>query len=300
MKATETTPSLLSKGTLSGLLRIVRPQQWYKQTLLFAGLIFSRNLFVSALLGEVVLGFFVFCGAAGSVYVFNDISDVEADRAHPSKQNRPIASGEVGFHLATGFGLLLFVFSLTASLLIGTAFFAVILLYLTQNTVYSTVLKNIAFADVITIAFGFVLRAIAGVVIISVPLSPWLIVSTFLLALLLALAKRYYELESLESPTTRKVFDTYSTELLQMFMVIVGTVLLVSFSMYTFFATNNFMLVTLPFVYFGIFRFFYLSLEEMVEPHPLSLLYDIPFSVNLIAWFGSVLAVLYFLPQRGI
>jgi 4-hydroxybenzoate polyprenyltransferase len=282
-------------STFRGLVKEIRPHQWYKQLLLFAGILFSQNLLKPGLLGRVALGFVAFCAAAGAVYIFNDISDVEADRNHPSKRNRPIASGQVTVPTAIGFGLFLVGVATGVGYLLGTYFLAILVFYMVQNIVYSAYLKQIAFVDVIVIAVGFVLRAVAGVVVISASLSPWLIVSTFLLALLLALAKRYYELNG-HSEATRSVLAAYSEDLLDRLLMVVATSLLVSFSVYSFFATTDLMLITLPMVYYGVFRFFYLLFDQKSEPHPLVLLRDRAFASALFIWIISVFFVLYVVP----
>lgn len=291
MEDTDVAATTTLMGVLFGLVREMRPQQWYKQLLLLVGVVFSKNLFVLTMIWDVILGIIAFCAAAGSIYIFNDIIDVEADRKHPSKRHRPIASGQVDIPIAAGFGVILLVFALGFGYLLNTLFLLVLLLYLSQNILYSIYLKEIAFVDVIIVAIGYVLRAIAGVVIIRVPLSAWLIVSTFLLALVLALAKRRHELEL--DIQTRRVFNIYSVELLDRLIMVVVTVLLVSYSLYSFFASSNYMLFTLPFVYFGIFRFFYILHETEKAPRPLMLLHDRAFLLNLLCWIGVVLAVLY-------
>lgn len=291
-------PTSVERGAgtvLAGLGRTVRPSQWYKQSLLFVALVFSGNLFEPTHAWQVIVGAAAFSAAAGGVYVFNDIRDREADRRHPRKRTRPIASGQVPVAVAAPFGAVLLGLAAALGVSVNQSFLAVLVLYLLQNGLYTLWLKRVAFIDVVIVAVGFLLRAVAGVVAIGAVLSPWLIISTFLLALLLALAKRHHELSAADE-TTREVLNVYSRPLLEQLMTLVGTSLAVSYTLYTVVGSTLLSTVTLPFVYLGLFRFFYFVHDADRRPLPLPLLRDRQFALYLSGWVAAVLVVVYVVP----
>ncbi|WP_408960298.1 decaprenyl-phosphate phosphoribosyltransferase [Natrinema sp. 74] len=286
-------------GTLSGLLKEMRPWQWYKQSVLLLGLVFSRSLFDPVAAANVILGIVAFCAIAGTTYIGNDILDIEDDRNHPRKKHRPIASGQVPIAVAVSFAFLLFVGGLAVSWSLGPLFLLVVCTYLVQNTLYSLVLKDIVIVDVMVIAVGFVLRAIAGVVAIDVYLSPWLVVCTFLGALMLALGKRRHEMVVSDDPAaSRATLAEYTEETLDQLLVVVLAALLVSYSLYTFFRGNPWMMSTLPFAFFAAFRYHFLAHTRDVGGDPKFLLGDRPFLANLAVWGLLVVAVRYEIPVR--
>jgi len=286
-------------GTVSGLVKEMRPWQWYKQTVLLLGLIFSRSLFDPVAVTNVSLGIVAFCAIAGTTYIGNDILDIEEDRNHPRKKHRPIASGQVPISVAISFAFLLFAGGLALSWLLGPLFFLVVLMYLGQNALYSSFLKEIVIVDVIVIAIGFVLRAIAGVVAIDVSLSPWLVVCTFLGALMLALGKRRHEMVVSDNPAaSRSTLGEYTEETLDQLLVVVLAALVVSYSLYTFFRGRPWMMSTLPFAFFAAFRYHFLSHTQELGGNPKFLFGDRPFLINLVVWGGLVIAVLYGVPPR--
>ncbi|MFC4987783.1 decaprenyl-phosphate phosphoribosyltransferase [Saliphagus infecundisoli] len=247
-------------GIISGLVREIRPWQWYKQSILLLGLVFSENLFNPAAVTNVTLGIVAFCAIAGTTYISNDILDVEEDRNHPQKKHRPIASGLVPIPVAISFACLLFVGGLAISWYLGALFLLVVLTYLIQNAFYSVFMKEIVIVDVIIIAIGFVLRAIAGVVAIDVYLSPWLVVCTFLGALMLAFGKRRHEIVTTSDPgASRSTLSKYTEEMLDQFLVIALSALIVSYSLYTFYDGGMWMMTTLPFAVFAAFRYHFRS-----------------------------------------
>lgn len=284
-------------STASGLVRETRPQQWYKQSVLLIAIVFSKSLLNVEAWVDVLVGVAAFTTIAGATYVFNDISDVEEDRKHPEKRNRPIASGQVSVPVAAGFGLALAAVGLLAAYTLGVRFLLVLLAYVGQNAVYSLALKDIIFVDVLVVAVGFVLRAIAGVVAIDVFLSPWLIVCTFLLAMVLALGKRRHELESVSNPAeTRTTLDEYTPEVLDQLFVVSTAMLLMAYSLYTFFRADITMMITLPFAFFGVFRYNHLVHTSEVAGKPEYLLTDRPSLVNAVLWAVTAIAVLYNVP----
>jgi len=262
------------------------------------GIVFSQNLLNWDVWLNLLVGVVAFTTVASSTYIFNDISDVEEDRNHPEKQYRPIASGQVSVPVAALFGVILAGIGLGASYSLGPLFLAVLLAYLAQNALYSLVLKQIIFVDVLIVAIGFVLRAIAGVIAIDVFLSPWLIMCTFILALVLAFGKRRNELEVSANPeTTRDVLDEYSKTNIDLLLMMVMATLLMSYSIYTFSRTDPVMMITLPFAFFGVFRYHHLLHTTNIAGQPEYLLTDRVSVVNLILWGTLAIAVLYNVPE---
>ena len=285
--------------TAAGLAREVRPWQWYKQAVLLIAIVFSGRLFDPVAWGAVAIGVAAFCAVAGATYVFNDISDVEADRRHPEKRKRPIASGQVSVPTAAAFGVGLLLFGFTLSYALGGLFVLIVATYLVQNAAYSLYLKEVVLVDVLLIAIGFVLRAVAGVVAIGVALSPWLVVCTFLAALLLALGKRRHEFAASANPAeTRATLAEYTPETLDQLLVVVISTLLVSYSIYTFTGAKLAMMLTLPFAFFGVFRYHHLvHTTNGVAASPGTLLFDRQFLLNLGLWGLVAVVVLYGRPR---
>jgi 4-hydroxybenzoate polyprenyltransferase len=281
--------------TLMGLAREVRPRQWYKQSVMLFGIVFSRNLGNIAAWQRLLVGISAFTAVVSAVYIFNDISDLEEDRNHPEKRHRPIASGQVSVPVGAGAGGVLAVVGIAAALWLDPRFLAVLLTYLFQNVLYSLYLKEVALVDVIVVAVGFVLRAIAGVIAIRVFLSPWLIVCTFLLALMLALGKRRHEFET--ATDTRAVLDEYTAETLNDLLLVVTGTLLMAYSLYTFFRADSMMMLTLPFAFFAAFRYYMLLHISDIGNKPESLLRDGPSVLNAVLWGILAVAVLYDVPS---
>lgn len=284
-------------SVLRGLVREVRPWQWYKQGVMLFGIVFSMNIGNLAAWGNLLLGVVAFTVVAGSVYIFNDIGDLAEDRSHPEKRHRPMASGQVPVWVGALAGVLLLAGGLALSMWLDPLFFAVVAAYLVQNVLYSLYLKALVLVDVILVAVGFVLRAIAGVVVIDVFLSPWLIVCTFLLALVLALGKRRHELERVEDPAeVRSVLGEYSIRTVDDMLTVATATLLMAYSLYTFFRTDPTMMLTLPFAFFGVFRYHHLVHTADVAGNPEYLLTDMPSLANLLLWGLVALGVLYDVP----
>lgn len=281
-------------ATVTGLVRELRPQQWYKQGILLLALVFSRHLFDLAAWVDVLTAAVAFTAVAGATYVFNDISDVEADREHPEKCHRPIASGQVSIPVAAGFATVLLIGGLATAVSVNWLVAAVLVVYMAQNALYSLFLKDVVLVDVLVVAIGFVLRAIAGVVAIDVFLSPWLIVCTFLLALVLALGKRRHELEAVDDPSaTRESLGAYSGAELDQLLNMVMATLLMSYALYTFFRARPAMMLTLPFAFYGVFRYHLLVHATDVAARPEYLLTDRPMMTNLVLWSVVAIGVLY-------
>jgi len=288
-------------ATVTGLIREIRPWQWYKQGVMLLGIVFSQNLLNWDAWLSLLVGIVAFTTVASATYIFNDISDLDEDRNHPEKRHRPIASGQVSVSVATIFGLILAGIGLGAAYSLGPLFLAILLAYLAQNALYSLILKQFVFVDVLIVAIGFVLRAIAGVIAIDVFLSPWLIMSTFLLALVLAFGKRRNELEVATNPQeTRDVLGEYSENNIDQLLVMVMATLLMSYSLYTFSRTDPTMMATLPFAFFGVFRYHHLVHTTNIAGQPEYLLTDRPSVVNLILWGIVAIAILYNIPEVAV
>ncbi len=287
---------------LKHILKAMRPKQWTKNAFVFAALIFDRKLFDLTSLERTLMTFGLFCLLASSVYIINDIMDIDADRSHPVKKNRPIASGNLPVSLAIIIAILLLAVALAGSFLLNIATFLVFLIYFVLNLAYSKWLKHIAIIDVLVIAACFVLRVAAGVSVIQVErFSPWLYVVTTLFALYLGFGKRRAEISLLvpeNTSTHRKVLEGYSLNFIDQLITIVSSTTIIAYSLYTFSAPNlpenHTMMLTVPFVLYGIFR--YLSLIQINkkggEPEDL-LLNDRPLQITIVLWGIAVILIFY-------
>ncbi|MYL66704.1 decaprenyl-phosphate phosphoribosyltransferase [Halorubrum terrestre] len=265
---------------------------------MFLGILFSKSILELDALVNLFIGMVAFTAIAGATYIVNDIRDLEADRNHPQKRHRPIASGQVPVGVAAVFAGILAVLGLIGAYTLGPLFLAILIAYLGQNFLYSAVLKRIVFVDILVVAAGFVLRAVAGVVAIDVFLSPWLIMSTFLLALVLAIGKRRNELEITADPTeSRQVLHAYSEGDLDHLLVMTMSTLLMAYSLYTFSRTDYMMMVTIPFAFFGVFRYHHLVHTTQVAGQPEYILTDRPSIVNFVLWSVTTILILYNIPQ---
>ncbi|MFD2170144.1 decaprenyl-phosphate phosphoribosyltransferase [Tumebacillus lipolyticus] len=253
------------------LFQQLRPKQWTKNLLVFAALIFSFQVANVDLLLRSVIGFFLFCFVSGCVYILNDFVDREADRQHPEKRHRPMASGALSPYLALSFGAVLLVVSIVWALYLEWLFGVLLFVYFVINVAYSFKLKHVVIIDVMIIASGFVLRAIGGALVIDVPFTPWFLLCTMLLALFLAISKRRHELYLLEQNkgSHRKVLDSYSPELLNQLNSIVVTATIMSYALFTFTSGRTIHLMwTIPLVIYGIFRYLYLIFMEQKGGKP--------------------------------
>lgn len=243
----------------------MRPRQYAKNIFIFAPLFFDRQLFNRQAVLLTVLGFITLCILSSGVYVLNDIVDVNADRSHPQKKYRPIASGKIPIANAKKFCVLLFAAAFLMAFLISREFFGLCILILIINLAYSFRLKHIPIIDVMTIGVLFLVRVYSGAVLIRVQLfSPWLYIVTFMLALYLGFGKRRAELASLQSTehTSRPVLDGYTLPFLDQLITIISAIIIISYALYTFSGPsvpdNNRLLISVPFVVYGIFRYLYL------------------------------------------
>ncbi|MBK8619558.1 MAG: decaprenyl-phosphate phosphoribosyltransferase [Anaerolineales bacterium] len=287
---------------LTALLKTMRPRQWVtKNIFIFAAIVFDKQLFVLDSFLRTLAGFALFCLISSSVYIFNDIADVEADRQHPDKKNRPIPSGKLPMPAAWTAGIVLAVVTLGAGYLLEPAFGYVVGVYFLLIMAYSKWLKHIPIVDVLVISAGFVLRVGAGVTLIQVErFSPWLYVVMTLLSLFLGFGKRRAELALLVqgAGSHRKVLDGYTLPLLDQYIMIVSATTIVAYSLYTFSAPNvpenHSMMLTIPFVVYTIFRYLYLIEVKHAGGAPEEiLLSDRPFQIAMILWGVTVLAIFY-------
>ena len=289
---------------LLAIVRSLRPKQWSKNLLVFAGLVFTYNLLNPGMLGRVILAFVAFCALSSAGYLWNDLRDAPADRIHPIKRRRPVASGLVSPGLAIVLALALGVAGLALAMSLGTPFLLVASLYMLLTASYSIWLKHLVLIDVFGISAGFVLRAVGGAVVIGVPVSPWLYVCTVLGSLFLALGKRRNELELLESGAAshRKNLSEYSLELVDQLILIVASVTIMAYSLYTFSAENlprdHSMMLTIPLVVYGLFRYLYLVRVRRLGGAPEDLFLTDPGLLGTgVAWVGLSVFILYGLPH---
>jgi len=287
---------------ISDLLVSLRPRQWTKNFLVFAGLIFSQSFDQPALVARVTLAFLLFCLLSGSTYLINDALDVERDRNHPQKRHRPVASGRLRPGVAIGTGAALIVIACAGAFALSTLFGLVAVAYAGLLTTYSAGLKHVVIVDALMIAAGFVLRALAGVVVISVEFSHWLLLCTILLALFLTFGKRRHELLALENGAVdhRPILSEYSPQLLDQMIAVVTASTLMAYALYTVSPETAAKLgttqlpLTIPFVLYGIFRYLYLLYRRDLGGNPSEhLLTDRALLVNVALWAGTVVVLLY-------
>ena len=286
---------------LNALIKTMRPRQWVKSSIVFFALIFDQQLFHWEAALHTLLGAILFSLISSTVYIFNDIADLEADRRHPKKKRRPLPSGELPVNVARGFAIFLLITVLPTAYLLAPAFSAVLAFYFVMMVAYTNWLKHIPILDVMIIAAGFVLRVHAGVTLIEVErFSPWLYVITTLGSLYLGFGKRRAELTLLAegAKSHRRVLDGYTLPLLDQFVTIVSSTTIVAYSLYTFTAENlpenHTMMLTIPFVIYGIFRYLYLVQVSHVTGAPEEVvLRDRPLQISIALWGLVVLGVFY-------
>ncbi|PGM89010.1 decaprenyl-phosphate phosphoribosyltransferase [Bacillus cereus] len=257
----------MREGTLSQqnivvlFFKQLRPKQWTKNLLVFAALVFSIKQVSLTMVAQATICFALFCAISGCVYILNDFMDIEADRQHPVKRYRPMASGALNPYFAITAGCVILVASLVVSYVLNPLLCLVLAVYFTLNVAYSIRLKHVVIIDILIIASGFVLRALAGGLVIHVPFTPWFLLCTLLLSLFLAINKRRHELVLLQANkgSHRKVLESYSPALLDQLSTIVTSATIVTYAIFTFNAgTSIYLMWTIPFVIYGIFRYLYL------------------------------------------
>lgn len=285
----------LSDKMLKDILVSMRPKQWYKNLVIFIGIIFSINLLNLNLWIDVIAAFTIFCILSGSIYILNDFLDLEKDKNHPKKKNRPLASGRLKVSHALTCAIILICIALTGAYLLNLQFFLVSVAFFILMLVYSFFLKEIIIVDIMVISIGFVLRAMAGALAIGVYVSPWLIICAFLLALFLALGKRRHELVLLKENASnhRKILGEYSTDMLDQMINISTSALIMSYSLYTFFSGNTYIMITIPFAFYGLFRYIFLVHARNMGGEPEMIFKDKGMVISIVLWVIVVVFVLY-------
>jgi 4-hydroxybenzoate polyprenyltransferase len=280
----------------------LRPGHWTKNLLVFAGLLFGQRLLDVRAIGAASAAFVIFCALSGVVYLINDIIDRESDRQHPLKSRRPIASGRVPVPAAAATAATVGAFAVAASFSLGPRFAAVAIAYVALLALYPGVLKHIVVIDVLTIAIGFVLRAVAGAVAVDVEISHWLLVCTILLALFMALAKRRHELVLLADGATshRRILSEYSPYLLDQMISVVTASTLLAYIFYTISPETQekfgtpWLWLTIPFPLYGILRYLYLVHRREGGGNPAELLLsDRPLLICVALWAATVALLIY-------
>jgi 4-hydroxybenzoate polyprenyltransferase len=279
----------------------MRPKQWAKNLLIFAPLVFDQKLTDPDALRNTFFGFVIFCLLSSSVYLINDIADVEADRKHPTKRNRPIASGKLSIPVAGIAAGFLLVASLLSAYFIDPLFAGLALGYLLLNLGYSFKLKHVPILDVLILASFYVIRVGAGVLLVDVErFSPWIYASTIFVALLIGLGKRRAEMTLLQEDANahRRVLEGYTIPYLDELIGIVCTATLLTYSLYTFSApnlpANHSMMLTIPFVIYGIFRYLFLVKVLGSGGAPEDIFYsDRPLQAVVVLWGVAVLLIFY-------
>jgi 4-hydroxybenzoate polyprenyltransferase len=286
---------------IKAIIKTMRPRQWTKNVFVLAPLVFDRQLTNPTALARSLAGMLLFCLISSCVYVLNDIMDVNSDRMHPVKKNRPIASGALPIKGAYFLVAVLLLITVPLSFWLSPAYGIIALIYFGINLAYSIWLKHIPLIDVLIIAACYVLRVAAGVVLITVErFSPWLYIVTTLFALFIGFGKRRAELSLLEgeAKSHRRVLDGYNIPLLDQLITIVSGTTVVAYSLYTFTApnipANHAMMLTIPFILYGIFRYLWLINVKHAGGAPEELVFtDRPLQITILLWGLSVLLIFY-------
>lgn len=285
----------------NALLKTMRPKQWAKNIFLFAAVTFDRKLTVLDTMLHAVLGMIVFSLIASVVYIINDIADIEADRQHPIKRKRPIASGQLSLRSAWTFAMLLLLIAFPAAYWLSPLFALICFVYLVLNLAYSRWFKHIVLLDIIILASFYVIRVAAGVALIQVErFSPWIYIFTTFLALLIGAGKRRAELSQLvHASNTRRVLDGYTLNFLDQVITLAAGMTIITYSLYTFSAVNlpenHLMMLTIPFIIYSVLRYQYLLQVNEAGSAPEDLVFsDRPLQMAVVLWGLAVLAVFYF------
>jgi 4-hydroxybenzoate polyprenyltransferase len=298
-------PSEGSSGARMAMLGAIvvsmRPRQWVKNLFVLAGLVFSQRLLTES--AWVALeAFAIFCAVSGAIYLLNDVADRERDQLDPRKRERPIAAGRLPVGVAIGTATALIVVGLGLSAWLSRPFLVTVVVYVVLFVAYSAWLKHIVIVDVLAVASGFVLRALAGAVVIAVEMSGWLLICTILLALFLALGKRRFEYLTLDRDATRHrpILAEYTPELLDQMIAVVTASTVTAYALYTMSPETvakfhtRLLPATLPFVLYGIFRYLYLLYRRQLGGNPSELLLsDRALTINAIGWICAVLLIIY-------
>ncbi|MFA5803498.1 MAG: decaprenyl-phosphate phosphoribosyltransferase [Melioribacteraceae bacterium] len=287
---------------MKDIFKLIRVPQWIKNFFVFIPVIYSRNLFHPDYLIKSLIAFIIFCLLSSVVYVINDIVDAEADRHHPLKKMRPIASGKISNANGITIAIILLALGLLLSIYTNPMFKIFALLYLVINIFYTFKLKHLVLLDIFSIAAGFMIRVTAGALIISVEISSWLILTTMFLSLFLAVMKRRSELVVVgdEQSSTRKVLEFYSTNFIDQMATIAAAGVIISYALYTVslrtitvFQTEH-LIYTTPFVVFGIFRYMFLVINHNKGENTTEIMVtDIPMIMNILLYSLTTIVIVY-------
>lgn len=287
------------------LLKTMRPRQWTKNGFVYAALVFDGKLFEPSLFLRTTVAFVCFCLISSATYLINDLVDIEKDRQHPTKRNRPLAAGILPPWVAVAAAIVIVVVCLPVAFWLSPAFGAILISYLLLTLAYTFYLKHVVIVDLLVLASGFVLRVAGGVAVIDVErFSPWLYVCMVLLALFIVMGKRRHELILLEgkASTHRASLENYNLRFIDEMIALVTSTIVMAYSLYTFSApnlpANHTMMLTIPFVLYGLFRYLYLIhvKGEGGAPEEL-LLRDRPLLIDVALWVLAVVLVMYVLPS---
>jgi 4-hydroxybenzoate polyprenyltransferase len=285
------------------LIRLIRPKQWIKNFFVLGPIVFSKHLLEPNYLFSAVLAFVGFCLISSTVYIINDIFDIESDRSHPKKKDRPIASGRISINTAIILASFLLVISILVVINLKLNFTIILIFYLLMNIMYSIWFKHVVILDVFCVAAGFILRVIGGAVVIDVLASNWLIICTLFFSLFLGFAKRRSEISTMSNQTeniSRRVLSDYSIPFIDQMLTITASSVAISYSLYTVsertikeFRTE-YLIYTTVFVLYGIFRYLYLIIiKNLGEDTAQVVLKDFPILLNIFFWLISCVFILY-------
>lgn len=279
---------------LLNYIKLLRPQQYYKNLMVFLAIFFVNQFFTKSII-PVIAGFFSLCAISSVNYIINDIIDIKKDRQHPEKKHRPLASKKVSIPEALIIATILLIISIIIAINLSQYFFYSVLALLILTQIYSLFLKNILFADILTIATNFVIRSVAGAFIINVMISPWLILCPFFFAIFLASGKRHANLLFLKdkAKNTKKVLKKYTLELTNSLMLISTTLLIISYTLYAF-LSNTKLLITLPFTLFVIFQYFSLVQKgSAIARNPEKIIYNKELMIGTVILITLLFTLMY-------
>ncbi len=285
---------------MNSVLKLIRIRQWYKNVIIFLPLVFSFQFLISDSLIQTIFGFLVLCIVSSAIYILNDIKDVNADRNHPEKRNRPLARGDISIVNAKKIFLSLIIIGVVSGFFLNWQFGIVILILILNTTIYSVWSKNFVYVDVFAIGLNFILRAIAGIVLLSTEFSPWVIIGVFLVALFLGFLKRKNELMTMEEGYSnhRNVLKSYTIDSLNKILIVTAILVIIIYGMYVFVdnPTNDFRLVfTIPIFVFIVTRQLMLSKKKNNLKKFYEVINDVPTILGIILYTVFTLALFYFI-----
>ncbi len=280
------------------LFKLIRPQQWYKNLLIFLPLIFGGKLFDVNLFYLTFSGFVALCLVSSSNYVINDVIDYKKDRLNKEKQSRPVASGKISRSLAVVLALILLLFSVFISLRLNVDFLYAVLSLFFLTQLYSLFLKNEVFVDLLMIGVNFIIRAASGALLLKISISPWLVLCVFFLSLFLSASKRKSEIAFLGEGAQkhRAVLEKYSKDIVNMLLIIATCSLILSYSLYSFLSQYHNLFYTIPLALYVILRYVYLTeIGSEIARHPEKIIKDYRIVLASMLWVGATFYLLYFL-----